>query len=104
MYSDYCAGADIFSVVAAWNTETYGDNGPRTWADFYDVEKFPGTRAMRNKVDAQLETALLADGVPMDQIYEVLNSEAGIERALDKIRTIKPHIAVWWSSRPSMRS
>ena len=98
MYSDYCAGADIFSVVAAWNTETYGDNGPRTWADFYDVEKFPGTRAMRNKVDAQLETALLADGVPMDQIYEVLNSEAGIERALDKIRTIKPHIAVWWSS------
>ena len=48
MYSDYCAGADIFSVVAAWNTETYGDNGPRTWADFYDVEKFPGTRAMRN--------------------------------------------------------
>ena len=98
MYSDYCAGADIFSVVAAWNTETYGDNGPKTWADFYDVEKFPGTRAMRNKVDAQLETALLADGVPMDQIYEVLDSEAGIERALDKIRSIKPHIAVWWSS------
>ena len=28
MYSDYCAGADIFSVVAAWNTDTYGDNGP----------------------------------------------------------------------------
>ena len=40
----------------------------------------------------------------MDQIYEVLNSEAGIERALDKIRTIKPHIAVWWSSGASMRS
>ena len=39
MYSDYCAGADIFSVVAAWNTETYGDNGPRSWADFFDVEK-----------------------------------------------------------------
>ena len=52
---------------------------------------------MRNKVDDSW-TALLADGVPMDQIYEVLNSEAGIERALDKIRTIKPHIAVWWSS------
>jgi|TARA_B100000282_G_C31724855_1_gene487840 putative spermidine/putrescine transport system substrate-binding protein len=99
MYSDYCAGADIFSVVAAYNTDTYGEgNGPKTWADFYDVEKFPGTRAMRNKVDAQLETALLADGVPMDQVYEVLDSEEGIERALDKIRSIKPHIAVWWSS------
>jgi len=98
MYSEYCAGADIFSVVAAWNTDTYGDNGPRTWADFYDVEKFPGTRAMRGKVDAQLETALLADGVPMSEIYNVLDSEEGIERALDKIRSIKPHIAVWWSS------
>jgi putative spermidine/putrescine transport system substrate-binding protein len=98
MYSDYCAGADIFSVVAAWNTDTYGDNGPRSWADFYDVEKFPGSRAMRGKVDAQLETALLADGVPMAEVYNVLSSEEGIERALDKIRTIKPHIAVWWSS------
>ena len=87
MYSDYCAGADIFSVVAAFNTETFGENGPRSWADFYDVEKFPGTRAMRNRVDAQLETALLADGVPMDQVYDVLDSEEGIERALDKIRS-----------------
>jgi putative spermidine/putrescine transport system substrate-binding protein len=98
MYSDYCAGADIFSVVAAWNTETYGENGPRSWADFYDLEKFPGSRAMRNKVDGQLEGALLADGVPMADIYTVLDSEEGIQRALDKIRTIKPSIAVWWSS------
>ena len=83
MYSDYCAGADIFSVVAAYNTETYGEgNGPKTWADFYDVEKFPGTRAMRNKVDGQLETALLADGVPKEQVYEVLDSEEGIELSL----------------------
>ena len=98
MWSDYCAGADIFSVVAAWNTETYGENGPRSWADFYDVAKFPGSRAMRAKVDAQLETALLADGVPMSEIYNVLDSEEGIDRALDKIRSIKDHIAVWWTS------
>ncbi|ADE40037.1 ABC transporter substrate-binding protein [Candidatus Puniceispirillum marinum] len=98
MYSDYCAGADIFSVVAAWNTDTYGDNGPRSWADFFDVEKFPGTRAMRAKVDAQLEAALLADGVAMEDIYTVLDSEEGIDRALDKIRSIKDHIAVWWTS------
>lgn len=98
MWSDYCVGADIFSVVAAWNTDTYGENGPRTWADFFDTEKFPGTRAMRAKVDAQLEAALLADGVPMSEIYNVLDSEEGIERALDKIRSIKDHIAVWWTS------
>jgi putative spermidine/putrescine transport system substrate-binding protein len=97
-FSDYCAGADIFSVVAAWNTDTYGNNGPKSWADFYDVEKFPGTRAMRSKVDAQLETALLADGVPMSEVYNVLSTEEGMDRALDKIRSIKDHIAVWWTS------
>ena len=55
---------------------------------------------MRNKVDGQLETALLADGVPKEQVYEVLDSEEGIERALDKIRSIKPHccLVVFWSS------
>ena len=88
MFSDYCAGADIFSVVAAWNTDTYGENGPRSWADFYDTEKFPGTRAMRSKVDGQLETALLADGVAIADVYTVLDSEEGINRALDKIRSI----------------
>jgi|TARA_B110000116_G_scaffold14478_1_gene11725 putative spermidine/putrescine transport system substrate-binding protein len=98
MWSDYCVGADIFSVVAAWNTDTYGENGPRSWADFFDVEKFPGTRAMRSKVDSQLEAALLADGVPMSEVYNVLDSEEGIDRALDKIRSIKDHIAVWWTS------
>jgi putative spermidine/putrescine transport system substrate-binding protein len=53
---------------------------------------------MRSKVDAQLETALLADGVAMEDVYKVLDSEEGIQRALDKIRTIKPHIDVWWTS------
>ena len=40
----------------------------------------------------------MADGVPPGEVYQVLNSEAGIQRALDKIRELKPHIAVWWSS------
>ena len=40
----------------------------------------------------------MADGVPADQVYAVLSTEAGRQRALDKIRELKPHIAVWWSS------
>ena len=98
LYTDYCIGGDVFSTVYAWNTETYGDNGPQSWADFFDTEKFPGTRAYRGKVAGALEPALMADGVPPDQVYQVLDSEAGIERALNKIRELKPHIAVFWSS------
>lgn len=98
LYSDYCIGSDVFSTVLAYNTETFGDKGPKNWADFWDVEKFPGTRAMRNKPDGNVEIALLADGVPLDKVYEVLATDAGLKRAIDKLRQIKPHVAVWWKS------
>jgi len=98
LYSKYCVGGDVFSTVYAWNTETYGEDGPQSWADFWDVEKFPGKRAYRNKVAGALEPALMADGVAPEDVYKVLDSEEGIERALNKIRELRPHIDVFWSS------
>ena len=98
LYLPHCVGNDVFSTVMAWNTDTYGDNGPQNWADFWDVKKFPGKRAYRNKIAGALEPALMADGVSPDKVYEVLSSKAGIERALNKIRELKSHVAVWWSS------
>ncbi|WP_172292891.1 polyamine ABC transporter substrate-binding protein [Pseudoruegeria sp. HB172150] len=98
LYSEYCVGGDVFSTVYAWNTDTYGEDGPQSWADFWDVEKFPGSRAYRNSVAGALEPALMADGVPPEEVYEVLSSEEGIDRAIDKIRELRPHIAVFWSS------
>jgi len=103
LYTDYCVGSDVFATVMSWNTEKYGEPGtdgaPASWADFWDVEKFPGTRAYRaNNVDGALEPALMADGVPPDQVYEVLSTKDGIERAINKIRELKPHIAVFWES------
>lgn len=102
-YTDYCVGSDIFATVMAWNTDKYGEPGsegaPKTWADFWDVEKFPGTRAYRaNNVDGALEPALMADGVPPEEVYEVLSTTEGMERAINKIRELKPHIAVFWES------
>jgi putative spermidine/putrescine transport system substrate-binding protein len=94
----YCVGMLTYSTMMAYNTDTYGNNGPKTWADFWDVEKFPGARSMRARPGANLEFALIADGVPMDKVYEVLDAPGGVERALDKMREIKPHVAVWWSS------
>lgn len=103
LYTDYCVGSDVFATVMAWNTEKYGEPGsegaPDSWADFFDVEKFPGTRAYRaNNVDGALEPAIMADGVPPEQVYEVLSTREGKERAINKIREIKDHIAVFWES------
>ena len=69
-----CVGTIVFATVMAWNTETYGDDGPQSWADFWDVEKFPGTRAIRGKMHGMLEPALMADGVPAAEVYKVLDS------------------------------
>ncbi|MGA8261249.1 MAG: ABC transporter substrate-binding protein [Arenicellales bacterium] len=97
-YQKYCVGGDVFSTVFAWNTKTYGDKGPQSWADFWDVKKFPGKRSYRNKVAGALEPALMADGVAPDQVYNVLSQPGGIERAIKKIKELKPYVSVWWSS------
>ena len=103
LYTDYCVGSDVFATVMAWNTDKYGEPGspgaPSSWADFWDVKKFPGTRAYRaNNVDGALEPALMADGVPPENVYEVLATPEGKRRAINKIRELKPHIAVFWGS------
>ena len=103
LYTDYCVGSDVFATVMAWNTDKYGQPGspgaPSSWADFWDVKKFPGTRAYRaNNVDGALEPALMADGVPPEKVYEVLATPEGKRRAINKIRELKPHIAVFWGS------
>ncbi|MFY7959130.1 MAG: ABC transporter substrate-binding protein [Elsteraceae bacterium] len=95
---DHCVGGDVFSTVLAYNTKTYGDKGPQSWADFWDVKKFPGKRSYRKAVPGALEPALMADGVPADKVYEVLSSPGGIDRAIKKIKELKPHVAVWWTS------
>ena len=99
LYTPTCVGSDVFSTVMAYNTNTIPeDKAPKNWADFFDPEKFPGKRAYRDKVSGALEPAIMADGVAPEDVYKVLDSEEGIKRAIDKIRKLKPHIAVFWKS------
>ena len=99
LWQDYCVGGDVFSTVLAWNTKTYGDKGPQSWADFWDVKKFPGKRSYRKGVAGALEPALMADGVPAGKgLRGACRQPGGIERAIKKIKELKPHVAVWWSS------
>jgi putative spermidine/putrescine transport system substrate-binding protein len=93
MKSDYYIGALVYGLVIGWNTKTYGQDGPKTWKDFYDFKKFPGTRSMRQRADYNLEAALIADGVPMDKLYPL-----DVDRAFKKLEELKPHVVAWWSS------
>ncbi len=94
-YGDYAIGGSTLSYVMVYNKERWPDgNHPKSWADFWDVERFPGPRAFgRYTAYPTLEFALLADGVPMDQLYPL-----DLDRAFRSLDRIKPHIASWWES------
>ena len=66
-------------------------------ADFFDIEKFPGKRGMRKLGKAMLEMALMGDGVPAAEVYDLLGTEEGVQRAFAKLDTIKDHV-VWWEA------
>ncbi|MCF1464592.1 ABC transporter substrate-binding protein [Agrobacterium vitis] len=61
-----------------------------TWADFWDVQKFPGRRGLRTRINDTLEIALMADGVPPSQVYP-----CDIERAFKALDRIKPWVSHW---------
>ena len=84
---------NYYSNVIAWNTDKFGKDGPKSWADFWNVEKFPGRRSLRNDPAEVLEQALLADGVAPDKLYPL-----DLDRAFKSLEKIKPYISVWWSS------
>ena len=90
-------GAFVWSTVMAYNSATLKGNAPRSWADFWDVKKYPGKRAMRKGARYNLEFALMADGVHRHDVYKVLASEAGVQRALAKLKALGPNI-IWWES------
>lgn len=92
---DYAFANSIYSVVFAYHKDAFPDGGIKTWADFWDTEKFPGPRAMRNSPSDNLEAALLADGVPPEELYPL-----DLDRAFRKLDEIYPHVAVWWTTAP----
>jgi len=72
-------------------------DGPKNWAEFWDVKKWPGKRGMRRGAKMTLEIALMADGVPRDQVYKTLETKEGVDRAFKKLDELKDHI-VWWKA------
>jgi len=91
-----CAVANIvWSTIFAYNHEnTQGVTG---LADFFDLEKFPGKRGLRKNPKANLEMALIADGVAPADVYATLETDEGVDRAFAKLDTIKDDV-VWWEA------
>lgn len=93
--SDCGVGATIANMVLAWDKDKFPTTP--TWADFWDVAKYPGKRGLRMGVRGNLEIALLADNVAPGDVYRVLSSADGVDRAFRKLDQLRPYI-VWWQT------
>ena len=95
--SDCAVGSIVFSTVFAYDRTKFPDAQPQTIVDFFDTGKFPGKRGIKKVPKAVLEMALMGDGVPADQVYAVLKTPEGVDRAFAKLDSIKKDI-VWWET------
>lgn len=91
-------GRVVYSMVMAWNNQVFPKGKePQTWQDFFAPKKFLGPRGFGSCdkiVDgADLEIALMSDGVPFNKIYPI-----DMDLAFKKLEAFKPNIVKWWSS------
>lgn len=87
------AGVAIFALAMGYRTDTMGTKPPTSWQDFWNVADFKGRRGLWRSPVTTLEMALLADGVPLDQLYPL-----DVERAFASLDKIKNNIDIWWTS------
>ena len=96
---EYGIGNIVWSYNIGYSTKTYtGDNHPKSWADVFDVKKFPGKRTLNAGVAPNMEIALMADGVAPKDLYPI-----DVERALKKLDTIKQDVIFWETNSQSQQ-
>jgi putative spermidine/putrescine transport system substrate-binding protein len=103
--NDYGIGDIVWSYNIGYSTKVFKDgNHPKSWADVFDLKKFPGTRGLGSDgPQAMLEIALMADGVAMDQIYKVLATDEGVKRAYARLDTIRQNTIFWDTNSQSQQ-
>ncbi len=93
-----CAVASIVvSNILAYDTTRFKNKQPQTLEALFDLKQFPGRRALQKQPQGNLEWALMADGVAPDQVYDLLETREGRDRAFRKLDSIKDH-TVWWTT------
>ncbi|NBB98223.1 MAG: extracellular solute-binding protein [Alphaproteobacteria bacterium] len=93
---DRCAvPQNAYARVMAYDDRAFAGVKPTRVEDFFDTRRFPGPRAVQRSPDGILEWALLAEGVPPEQVYGLLSTDRGLRLAFRKLDSIRDDI-VWW--------
>ncbi|MBZ0162207.1 MAG: extracellular solute-binding protein [Notoacmeibacter sp.] len=87
----------VYSTTFGYRTDMVGDTPPTDVCAIFDLDKYPGKRSLEKRPINNMEWALLCDGVAKEDIYDVLETEAGQDRAFAKLDSIKDQV-IWWSA------
>lgn len=87
----------VYSTTFGYRTDMVGDTPPTDVCAVFDLEAYPGKRSLERRPINNMEWALYCDGVAKDEIYDVLATPDGQDRALAKLGTIKDDV-IWWSA------
>lgn len=93
--SECGVGSVVWYTVIGYNPGDFADNPPSRIEDFFNLSDYPGNRGMRRTPMGNLEWALIADGVDADEVYDVLKTKRGQDRAFAMLDRIKPNV-IWW--------
>lgn len=96
-------GVIVWATAFAYSHDAYGTAQPNSISDFFDTQKFPGPRAIRDDPSVIMEWALMADGVKREDVYPTLETTEGVERALAKMNAIRPGLQLWNTGREPVR-
>jgi len=101
--NDCGVGVIVWATAFAYSDSAFGDRQPETIADFFDTNSFPGPRAIRNDPTVIMEWALMADGVAREDVYPMLETDSGVERALEVMDGIRSNLEIWETGRQPVR-
>ncbi|NMM42969.1 extracellular solute-binding protein [Rhodospirillaceae bacterium KN72] len=89
----------VYSTTFGYRTDVaeWGGKTPEDICAVFDTDTFPGKRSLEKRPINNVEWALLCDGVAPEDVYDVLSTPEGVDKALAKLATIKDDV-VWWSA------
>src|SRR5210317_282075 len=77
----------VYSTTFGYRTDMVpeGAEAPNDICDVFDLETYPGMRALESRPINNMEWALMCDGVAKEDVYDLLATEEGQEQALAKL-------------------
>jgi putative spermidine/putrescine transport system substrate-binding protein len=95
-YQDYGVDTHAFAHVITYRSDVFPE-GPKNFVEFWDTTKFPGPRTMPTGTGGfaipPLVAAVIADGVPLDQVYPI-----DIPRAFKSLDRIRGSVSKFWEA------